>query len=271
MTDSPSSGEGLLRAAAGRIGRLDAEVLLAHALGVDRMALLLDPDRPVAAAAFTALVERRAAGEPVAYIVGHREFWSLDLAVTPDVLIPRPDSETLIEAAVARFAGHAGPRRVLDLGTGSGALLLAALAEWPQATGVGVDASSAALRVAAANAVRLGFGRRAAFVHGGWKAASGAFDLILCNPPYIASGETLPRDVAEWEPHAALFAGADGLADYRVLATVVAARLATGGVACIEIGATQAGPVTALFAAAGLTVALRLDLAGLPRCLVVTN
>lgn len=268
-----------LRTAATRIDRLDAEVLLAHALGIDRMALLFDPDRIVDATAFAAFVDRRAAGEPVAYITGRREFWSLDLRVTPDVLIPRPDSETLIAAAVAHFsvgaatariARTAGPARVLDLGTGSGALLLAALVEWPAATGVAVDRSAAALAVAAGNAARLGCGGRAAFVHGGWGAAAGAFDLILCNPPYIATGEVLPRDVADWEPHSALFAGADGLNDYRVVAPVVVARLAPGGVACIEIGATQAAAVTALFADHGATVALRCDLAGLPRCVVVT-
>ncbi len=261
----------LLRAAAARIDRLDAEVLLADALGTDRMALLLDPDRMVDAAAFAARVDRRAGGEPVAYITGRREFWSIDLAVTRDVLIPRPDSETLIEAAVAHFAGTAGPARVLDLGTGSGALLLAALSEWPAANGVGVDASAAALVVATANAARVGLAGRASFVHGGWNAGEGVFDLILCNPPYVAAGEDLPREVAEWEPHAALFAGADGLADYRRIAPVVADRLAPGGVAAIEIGATQGAAAAALFAAQGLQVGLRRDLAGLPRCLVVTK
>ena len=260
-----------LRAAAARIDRLDAEVLLAHSLGIARMDLLLDLDRPIDLAAFAAHVDRRAAGEPVAYITGSREFWSLDLRVTHDVLIPRPDSETLIEAAVAHFAGRAGPERVLDLGTGSGALLLAALSEWPDATGVGVDASAAALAVAAGNAAGLGFGERASFVDGGWSAAAGAFDLVLCNPPYVAAGDALPRDVTDWEPHAALFAGEDGLGDYCALAPLIGGYLAPGGVACIEIGSTQADAVTALFAAEGLTVALRRDLAGLPRCLVVTN
>ena len=251
-----------LRTAAARIDRLDAEVLLAHSLGIDRMALLLDLDRAVDTAAFAAFVERRAAGEPVAYLTGRREFWSLDLAVTRDVLIPRPDSETLIAAAVAHFAGTPGPARVLDLGTGSGALLLAALSEWPLATGVGVDAAAAALAVACDNAVRLGIGDRAAFVHGGWDAADGGFDLVLCNPPYVAAGEALPRDVIDWEPPGALFAGPDGLADYRRLAPIVPARLAP---------ATQAAAVTALFAAAGRAVGVRRDLGGLPRCLVVTN
>ena len=235
------------------------------------MVLLLDLDRPVDAPAFAALVDRRVTGEPVAYITGTREFWSLDLTITPDVLIPRPDSETLIDAAVAHFAGGGGPARILDLGTGSGALLLAALSEWPAATGTGVDASAPALAVARANATRLGFDGRATFVPGGWDAGEGAFDLIVCNPPYVAATETLPRDVADWEPHAALFAGADGLDDYRRIAPLLRPRLAPGGVACIEIGATQSDAVTAQLTAEGLTVAMRLDLAGLPRCLVVTK
>ena len=259
-----------LRVAAARIDRLDAEVLLAHSVGVARMDLLLDLVRIVDPAIFAKLVDRRAAGEPVAYITGSREFWSIDLAVTPDVLIPRPDSETLIEAAVAHFTGTPGPGRVLDLGTGSGALLLAALVEWPAATGVGVDASAAALAVATGNTERLGIGDRATFLEGGWDAADGMFDLVLCNPPYIATGEVLPRDVVDWEPASALFAGADGCDDYRALAPLFGDYLRPGGVGCIEIGSTQAA-VAKLFAARGLSVVLRLDLAGLPRCFVVTK
>ena len=259
-----------LRAAARRIDRLDAEVLLAHLLGVARLELLLDPDRVVDDAAFELLVARRAAGEPVAYITGRREFWSLDLAVTPDVLIPRPYSETLIEAAVAYF-GDRGPATILDLGTGSGALLLAALSIWPAATGVGIDASAAAVTVARANADRLGFGERAQFVTGGWDGDGAAHDLILCNPPYVATDAELPADVRDWEPAAALFAGSDGLDDYRAIAPLLSAQLAEGGVACIEIGHDQDDSAAVLFRTEGLATALRHDISGLPRCLVITK
>ena len=227
-----------LRLAAARIDRLDAEVLLAHLLGTQRMALLGSLDREIDQAAYAALIDRRARHEPVAYITGRREFWSLDLAVAPGVLIPRPDSETLIDAAVAHFDDRA-PRRILDLGTGSGALLLAALSQWPEASGVGIDASPAALDVAQANADRLGLAARAQFLPGGWCGTGEAFDLILCNPPYVATGTPLAADVADWEPHAALFAGADGLDAYRALAPVLRGQLARGGIACVEIGATQ--------------------------------
>lgn len=262
--------EQALRATAGQIDRLDAEVLLADLLGIPRLAMLARLDAPIDGTRFAARVERRSRGEPVAYITGHREFWSLDLLVTPDVLIPRPDSETLVEAALAHFSGRA-VHHILDLGTGSAALLLAALSEWPDSTGIGVDISAAALSVARSNAKRLGLQRRAHFIAGGWDAVSEAFDLILCNPPYIDPAEALPRDVLDWEPHGALFAGADGLDDYRLLAPIIDARLAPGGVACIEIGSTQADLAGALFVAEGLKVALRYDLSGLPRCLVVTK
>jgi release factor glutamine methyltransferase len=250
---------------------LDAELLMAHALGIEREALLLGGlDRPVPDQ-FEALVGRRIAGEPLAYIAGHRDFWTIRLAVAPGVLIPRPDSETLIEAAVAHFAGTPGPRRVLDLGTGSGALLLAALAEWPEATGVGIDRSPEALAIAQTNAETLGMAHRAEMIEGGWAGTGEAFDLILCNPPYIATGAPLPRDVADHEPHSALFAGTDGLDDYRALAPLLPTHLAPGGVACIEIGATQGEPVASLMASQGLAVHIRHDLAGHDRCIVATR
>ncbi len=258
-----------LLAAARRIDRFDAEVLLAHLLGTDRMSLLAGPVREVDEAAYEALVGRRAGGEPVAYITGHREFWSLDLAVTPAVLIPRPDSETLIGAAKILRGDHA-PATILDLGTGSGALLLAALTEWPRARGLGVDRSLAALAVAAGNAARLGLSGRAVFIESDWGAAvTGRFDLILCNPPYVEADAKLAADVRDFEPAAALFAGADGLDAYRVLVPQLAGLLNPRGGVVLEVGATQAGAVTAL--AAGFAVTVRRDLAGHERCLVLTR
>ncbi|WP_167072565.1 peptide chain release factor N(5)-glutamine methyltransferase [Sphingomonas vulcanisoli] len=247
--------------------RLDVELLMAHALGTTRDALLLGDLTRACPAGFAPLLARRLAAEPVAYIIGHKGFWSIDLAVTPAVLLPRPETEGLIEAAMDHF-GARSPRRILDLGTGSGALLLAALTQWPDAVGEGVDRSKAALTVAAANAWRLGLEARARFIEGGWKGDPGA-DLILCNPPYIATGEVLPASVARYEPASALFAGKDGLDDYRVIAEVI--DFAPGGVACIEIGATQGAVVSALFAAMGFAVSLRRDLAGLDRTLVITR
>lgn len=251
--------------------RLDAELLMAHALGVSREALLLGGLDRSAPEGFAALLERRVGGEPLAYITGTRAFWTIDLAVAPGVLIPRPDSETLIEAAVDHFRGTAGPKRVLDLGTGSGALLLAALAEWPEASGVGIDRSSAALAIASANAEALDMAGRARMIEGGWAGTGEAFDLILCNPPYIGTDEPLPRDVIEHEPHSALFAGADGLDDYRAIAPLLRAQLAPGGAACIEIGATQGAAVSALVAAEGLATRVRSDLAGRDRCIIATH
>jgi release factor glutamine methyltransferase len=254
-----------LRAASARIDRFDAEVLLAAVLGVERGALLLNPDRVFVPVVFDAQVARRASGEPVAYITGHREFWSLDLLVTPDVLIPRPDSETLIEAALA---SGINPATILDLGTGSGALLLSALTEWPAATGLGIDASPAALAVATRNAERLGLANRARFQPGDWgQGLTEHFDLILCNPPYVETGADLARDVRDHEPASALFAGADGLDDYRRIMPQLAGLLAPGGIAVVEIGHTQAAAVAALVVGAEVTTCQ--DLAGRDRCLVV--
>lgn len=260
-----------LRRAAARIGgptaRLDAEVLLAHLVGMNRHRMLLTPELWINQQDYDLLVDRRVAGEPVAYIVGSREFWSLDMVVTPDVLIPRPDSETLIVAALEVFKA---PRRILDLGTGSGALLLAALSEWPEATGLGVDASAAALAVAAGNAERLGLGARAAFRLGNWgEGLTEKFDLVLSNPPYVEDNAELSPEVRDHEPASALFAGPDGLDDYRRLLPQLPGLMSSEGVAIVEIGSTQAEAVLALARAAGLSGAVRQDLAGLDRCVVL--
>ena len=249
--------------------RLDAELLMAHALGIDRGVMLLGWQDIAAPEGFDALLTRRRAHEPVAYITGRRDFWTISLDVAPGVLIPRPDSETLIEAAVDHF-GRAGPGRVLDLGTGSGALLLAALAEWPRATGLGIDRSSAAVDIARGNAARLGLLGRAEIRQGDWAAGlDEQFDLLLCNPPYISSDAALPPDVIDYEPPSALFAGPAGLDDYRRLAPEIGRLLAPGGLAAIEIGADQADSVVALFAAHGLAGTVRRDLAGRDRAIVV--
>lgn len=250
--------------------RLDAELLLAHAMGTSREAMLLGADQAVPPS-FDALVQRRLAREPVAYIIGTRSFWTLDLAVTPAVLIPRPDSETLIEAAIDHFQGRA-PANILDLGTGSGALLLASLDQWPGAWGVGVDRSADALAVARGNAGRLGMADRALFVRGDWADALDArFDLILCNPPYVEAGAILAADVVGFEPHVALFAGAEGLDDYRTIIPQLSRLIAPAGVAVLEIGSDQAVCVGALIRAHDLAVTCRQDLAGRDRCLVVTH
>lgn len=250
--------------------RLDAELLMAYALRVTREALLLGRMDVPAPPGFAALVERRAAHEPVAYITGTRAFWTIELAVDPRVLVPRPDTETLLEAAVAHFAGTPGPAAILDLGTGSGALLLAALDHWPFATGLGIDRSEGAVEVARTNARRLGLDARARIERGGWTDARGAFELVLCNPPYIAQGEDLPREVAGHEPASALFAGVDGLDDLCIIAFALRPQLAPGGAACIEVGATQAAAARTLFEARGFKVAVRQDLGGRDRCLIVT-
>jgi release factor glutamine methyltransferase len=253
----------------GGTARLDAEALLAHVLGMERLGMLAAGPlvKEPQAQAFRELVERRRRGEPVAYLVGHREFWSLRLLVTPDVLIPRPDSETLIEAALDWFRGRA-PSTILDLGTGSGALLLAALSEWPKAWGLGIDRSPAALAVASANAKETGLGPRAAFLASDWDSGiSGRFDLVLSNPPYVEEGAALPPDVGGHEPPAALFAGPDGLSAYRRLVPEVPGLLAPGGVAILEAGVGQQGAIFALARKAGLHATARADLEGRPRAI----
>ncbi len=250
--------------------RLDAELLLAFAFDIERDVLLLAPPQGPAPAKFANLVARRAAGEPIAYITGKRGFWNIELNVGPGALIPRPDSETLIAAAIGHFGGTDGPRRILDLGTGPGTLLLAALDQWPAATGIGIDASDQALDYARANAKRLGLWPRADLRIGNW--ADGIverFDLVLINPPYVADEAELGPGVAEYEPAEALFAGPDGLNDYRRLAPTVGRLIGKGGLAAIEIGHDQADSAAALFRAQGHDVRLSHDLAGRARALLI--
>lgn len=262
-----------MAAAAARFGfsataRLDAELLMAHALGLSRDRLLLTLDDHQAPPGFAGLVERRAAHEPVAYILGTRSFWTLDLVVGPGALVPRADSETLIEAALAHH-GDRPPATILDLGTGPGTLLLALLSEWPAARGLGVDRSAEALAYARINAAP--FAGRVHFVRGDWDTALvGPFDLIVTNPPYIGTDEVLAHEVAGHEPAEALFAGADGLDDYRRLAPAIRRLLAPGGAAVIEIGWTQADSVGVLLRAQGFAVAVHRDLGGRPRALLAT-
>ncbi len=265
----------LLRAAAvdlpGDTPRLDAELLLAHVLGEDRLRMLMgrEPVSAAARAAFDALLARRRAFEPVAHLTGEREFWSLPIRVTPDVLVPRPDSETLIAEALAHFAGRP-PQSALDLGTGSGALLLAALSEWPGARGLGIDRSDAALAVARDNGARLGLSARAAFAAGDWATGvEGLFDLILCNPPYIEDGAELMPDVARYEPAGALFGGVDGLDCYRRLLPDVPRLLAPGGVALFEFGLGQGPALLEIAGQLGMRARLAEDLTGRARVLAI--
>lgn len=250
--------------------RLDAELLMSHALGIGRDRLLLDNPPGEAPPTFFGFVERRSAGEPVAYITGKRAFWNIELEVGPGALVPRPDSETLIAAAIEHFAGNEGPKRILDLGTGPGTLLLAALDQWPRATGLGVDSSDVALDYAHTNARRLGLDDRAEFRLGDWaQGISGTFDLVLINPPYVPDDAELGPGVAEHEPAEALFAGPEGLDDYRRLAPEIGRLLAPGGLAAIEIGQGQAKSAAALLAGHGHAPRLACDLGGRPRALLI--
>jgi release factor glutamine methyltransferase len=251
--------------------RLDAELLMAESLHIDRDKLILSPPDRKVPERFWAMVERRKSGEPVAYITGRRAFWNIELHVGPGVLVPRPDSEVLIASAIEHFEGSAGPERVLDLGTGPGTLLLAALDVWPQATGLGVDVSRGALSYAAANARRLGFEDRVKLIQGNW--ADGLvekFDLILCNPPYIAEDSDLGPGVREYEPDEALFAGKEGLDAYRALAPQLPLLLSRSGLAAVEIGYDQAETATALLARDGIRARVADDLAGRPRAILLT-
>ncbi len=251
--------------------RLDAELLMAEALHIDRDRLILNPPDREPPKRFWTMVKRRMKGEPVAYITGRRAFWNIELHVGPGVLIPRPDSEVLISSAIEHFEGTSGPKRILDLGTGPGTLLLAALDLWPDATGLGVDSSRRALSYASANARRLGFERRARLKIGDWsKGIEERFDLVLCNPPYVAQDEPLGDGVAEYEPEEALFAGPEGLESIRRLAPEIPRLLAPAGLAAVEIGAGQGEAALALLERDGLKARITTDLAGRDRAVLLT-
>ncbi len=251
--------------------RLDAELLMAEALNIDRDRLLLSPPDRAVPKRFWTMVKRRQAGEPVAYITGRRAFWDIEVHVGPGVLIPRPDSEVLIASAIEHFAGGEGPECILDLGTGPGTLMLAALDLWPKANGIGIDSSRRALSYASANARRLGLDDRADLRLGDWaKGVKGPFDLILCNPPYVATGAALGPGVAEFEPPEALFAGPEGLDDLRRLAPDFPRLLAKGGLAAVEIGADQGPDAAQLLGTNGLEARIAEDVAGRPRAVLLT-
>jgi len=253
---------------------LDARLIVQHALGISWDTLYLKEDQPLTEAERAWLeseLSRRAAHEPVSRIVGRRHFWTLDLAVSPDTLDPRADTESLIETVVTTLPERSLALRILDLGTGTGAILLALLAEYPNATGLGVDVSEGALATARINAASHGLGDRAEFAAGHWTdGVAGPFDVIVSNPPYIDSGDlaSLPPEVREHDPVLALDGGADGLDAYRAIIPRVRLLLSPEGLAVLEVGAGQADSVTLIAREHGLApLGRRSDLGGIERAL----
>ena len=282
----------VLKAASGRLvlagidsAHLDARLLACSVLRWDQARIMARPEHPLTPAQdqnLEALVARRENREPLAYITGQREFWGLDFTVNADTLIPRPESETIIEAALQTIPDRAAPLTVLDLGTGSGCLLLALLSELPNATGLGIDVSVGALETAKTNARALGLAARARFVQSDWAAGidggvdgkEGRFGLIVANPPYVAKGEfaALEPEVARFEPRLALSGGADGLDCTRALAPQIARLLAADGLALVEVGAGQARPVGVIFEQQDLSISrIHDDLAAIPRVIAVSK
>jgi release factor glutamine methyltransferase len=272
----------LIKASAARLAEAgidgalrEARLLLQAVADIPIATQIAFPERVVDAAAATrlqALVARRGKREPMAHILGRREFWSLSFKVTADTLDPRPDSETLVQAVLDRIADRSARLRLVDFGTGTGCLLLALLHELPNATGLGVDASPAALAVEQANAEALALAGRAAFHRGDWDAGiAAAFDIVLSNPPYIPSGDiaTLQPEVASFEPRLALDGGKDGFDAYRILVPAAMRLLSAGGMAAFEVGQGQSDSVIAIGTAARLRhIATVADLAGVNRCVL---
>jgi len=268
---------GKFRAAGIESPELDARILIGHALGLDHAGLAAAANQPIpdmTAMQIERLAARRLSGEPVARILGQKEFWSLPLMVTPAVLVPRQETETLVELALTLVGrDRARGLRIADLATGSGAILLALLSELPKAHGIGTDIDRQALAVARANARQLGFDARAAFLASDYGSAlAGPFDLIVSNPPYVASADIamLAPEVREHDPHHALNGGPDGLVAYRAIATDAPRLLKPGGHLVVEIGAGQEQAVGDLFAASGLAIGeTRHDLSGIIRAVAV--
>ena len=283
--EDPPSVAAALDAAAARLrvsgiegARRDARLLLAAAIDAGPEQVMAWPERRLnfeEQGCFEAMIDRRARREPVSRILGRRGFWSFELAVTPEVLDPRPDSETLVQAVLERCPDRTARLEILDLGTGGGCLLLALLSELPRARGLGVDISAAALQVARENAESLGLSRRARFRRGDWAAGlNGAWQVIVSNPPYITEGEIagLAPEVAHYDPPLALRAGPDGLASYRALAPYLSHLLAPDGIVALELGAGQADAAEAMLRAVGLEpIGRRRDLGGFERCLLATR
>jgi release factor glutamine methyltransferase len=277
----PTIGSAIAEAAAALAGagfdepRRRARRMSAAALGLSETEIFAHPERSLSGPEeerITAMLGRMLAREPLTRIVGRREFWGLELSLSADTLDPRPETETVVEAVLARRPDRSRAYRILDLGTGSGCLLLALLSEFPTATGVGIDLSPGAIATARCNAEVLSLGARARFVVGDWsRALAGHLDVVVANPPYIAAGtiSKLPPEVREHDPHLALDGGTDGLAAYRAIAADLPRLLSAGGLFATEIGSDQQEPVSALLRDAGFIVeAVIPDLAGLPRCVV---
>jgi release factor glutamine methyltransferase len=261
-----------LRAAGIPGADLEARLLLERATGLSRERQLMEPERLLAApeqAGLDLLVARRLRREPLAYLVGEREFFGLSFAVSPAVLVPRPETELLIEEALRAFPDRKAPLRLLELGIGSGCILVTALTLWPAARGIGVELSRAALEVAVRNARRHAVLDRLGLIRGHWATAlRGRFDLVLGNPPYVDRDalDRLEPEVATFEPRLALAGGPDGLDAYRLILPELPELLAEDGLALLELGAGQADAVAGLAASAGLEVSFAQDLAGVARC-----
>ncbi|HZT88130.1 MAG TPA: peptide chain release factor N(5)-glutamine methyltransferase [Stellaceae bacterium] len=276
-------GSALAEAAAALAGagfdepRRHARRLVAAAMGVSAAEIFAAPERPIRSVErrrVAELLRRTLAHEPMSRILGEREFWGLRFRLSPDTLDPRPETETVVETVLAHLP-RGRPLRLLDLGTGSGCLLLALLSELPEAMGIGIDLAEGAIRNARENAAVLGLADRARFAVGDWGSAlRGGFDAVVSNPPYIASGDIagLPPEVVNHDPRRALDGGADGLAAYRSIAADLPRLLAPGGLFAAEIGQGQADAVAAILAEAGVAATRVVpDLAGVPRCVVAAN